>query len=68
MRKVVNDSLDRRYSIKRLQICPFEKIKCGEANLIHPIRNEGYGFVLCVCDLAHERVIEIVNGHSYKYI
>lgn len=60
--------IGKNYDIYKYQICPFERLKIGESTLIHPLRNEGYEYVTCVRDAKNNRVIEIINGHSYKYI
>jgi hypothetical protein len=61
-------NFDQEYPISQFQICPFEKLKVGDSSLIHPLRNEGYEYVIGVMDAKNNRVIEIANGHSYKYI
>lgn len=68
MKRKKKVKMDRSYVVKKLQICPFEKIIYGQDNWFHPLRNEGYDYVLCVCDFANKRVIEIINEHAYKYI
>lgn len=62
------ENLDNSYLVQKLQICPFEKIKCGDEYLIHPLRNDGYEYVLCVCDFENNRVIDIMFQNQYRYI